>query len=144
MLQQMVQQMLRQPILQAAPYVLMAGAVLASACLFFTLKLAFQSALARIRRDVKRAQAELDQLKRDVAGIGLRLQDAEERAGVLVPPTPPRSGLNVSRRTQVIRRFRRGGRPENIAASLNLPKGEVELLLKVHRMAVDGLSKGSL
>lgn len=77
-------------------------------------------------------------LRQKMAELQLRMDDAEERSGVLVPPSPPKSGLNLSRRTQVIRMSRRGEPPENIAASLNLPKQEVELLLKVHHMAVDG------
>ena len=67
--------------------------------------------------------------------ITLRLRDSEDRAGVLVAPEPPRSGLNLTKRSQVIRMSRRGERAENIAASLSLPRGEVDLLLKINALA---------
>lgn len=141
---QILDPVLVQQILQAAPFVVMAAAVMFSACLFFALRRDFHQVLAGIKRDLKRLQAETGQLNRDFAEFGVRLQDAEERAGVLVPPPALRSGLNVTRRTQVIRMFRRGDRPEGIAQSLNLPRGEVELLLKVHRLAVDGKNHAKL
>ena len=62
--------------------------------------------------------------------------EAEERTGVLVPPAPPKSGLNLNKRSQVIRMSRRGEQAEKIAASLNLPQREVELLLKVYGRVV--------
>ncbi len=68
--------------------------------------------------------------------ITLRLRDSEDRAGVLVAPEPPRSGLNLTKRSQVIRMSRRGERAENIAASLSLPRGEVDLLLKINALVV--------
>ena len=51
-------------------------------------------------------------------------------------PCPPRSGLNLNKRSQVIRMSRRGEQAEKIAASLNLPQREVELLLKVYGRVV--------
>jgi hypothetical protein len=70
-----------------------------------------------------------------LANLGERVQEAEQRAGVLVAPTPPKSGLNLNKRVQVIRMSKRGERAEMIAASLDLPRREVELLLKVTRSA---------
>ncbi len=55
---------------------------------------------------------------------------------MLVPPTPPRSGMNLNTRGQALRMFRRGQTPEQIAAALSVPASEVELLLKVHRIVV--------
>lgn len=89
-----------------------------------------------LRRGSKRRyaaqEAATEELKTQVAELAARVQDAEERAGVLVPPAPPKSGLNLNKRTQVIRMSRRGERAEIIAASLSLPQREVELLLKIH------------
>jgi hypothetical protein len=66
--------------------------------------------------------------------MNTRLRDAEERAGMLVAPAPIRSGLNLNKRSQAIRMSRRGERPDAIAASLSLPRRQVDLLLKVHGM----------
>lgn len=133
--------MFEQYLWQLAPYTVLTVAVIFAGCLSSSLKRYFRRVVA-LRRDLDQAVAEIEQLKQSAAENGLRLQDAEERAGVLVPPPPLQSGMNVNRRTQVIRMCRRGDRPESIAASLNLPRGEVELLLKVHRMAVDGRLPG--
>jgi hypothetical protein len=59
-----------------------------------------------------------------------------------VPPegTRPPSGqqaLNLNKRGQVLRMRRRGENPETIAAALSLPRNEVDLLLKVHQLALE-------
>ena len=119
------------------PLALIAAGLLASIGLFVSLKWELQKGRKRLKQELLRAQAENRQLKRQMEEIALRLEDAEDRAGVLVPPAPPKSGLNLGRRTQVIRMWRRGDRAEIIATTLNLPKNEVELLLKVHQLSVN-------
>jgi hypothetical protein len=119
------------------PLALIAAGLLASIGLFLSLKWELQKGRRRLKQELLRAQAENRQLKQQMEEIALRLEDAEDRAGVLVPPAPPKSGLNLGRRTQVIRMWRRGDRAEAIATTLNLPKNEVELLLKVHQLSVN-------
>jgi len=48
-----------------------------------------------------------------------------------------RPGMNLSRRSQALRLFRRGETPEQISSSLRMPAGEVRLLLKVHRLVME-------
>ena len=67
-----------------------------------------------------------------------RLQEAEERSTQLVPPPTSRSGLNLTKRSQAARMFRRGDQPQQIAATLCLPRNEVDLLLKIQKTAVAG------
>jgi hypothetical protein len=103
-------------------------------CLFFFLCLEHEMRIMKLRwrrRQVAQDSA-TDDLKAQVAELNARVLDTEERTGVLVPPIPPRSGLNLNKRSQVIRMSRRGEQAEKIAASLNLPQREVELLLKVY------------
>jgi len=45
-----------------------------------------------------------------------------------------RSGMNLNRRTQALRQYRLGQASVDIAKTLEMPKAEVDLLLKVHRM----------
>jgi hypothetical protein len=45
--------------------------------------------------------------------------------------------LNLNKRGQVLRMRRRGENPETIAAALSLPRNEVDLLLKVHQLALE-------
>ena len=80
---------------------------------------------------------ERQRLHRRFSDIEIRIRSNEDRAAVLVSPSPPRSGLNWSKRAQVIRLSRQGEKPAGIAAALLLPRAEVELLLKVEKMAAE-------
>ncbi len=64
-----------------------------------------------------------------------RLRATEDRSTALVPPAPLRSGFNLNKRTQVLRLSRQGEKPASIAAALQLPRAEVELLLRVEELA---------
>lgn len=77
---------------------------------------------------IRKLQAEFSRLNGQLAEI-------EEIAASLPRFSPPERSINVTRRTHVLRMHRRGERPEQIAAALGLPRNEVELLVKVHRMA---------
>jgi hypothetical protein len=71
--------------------------------------------------------------------INTRLREAEERASVPAVPVPARRSVNLSKRGQVIRLSRRGEPVDTIAATLGLPRREVELLLKVHAVSAVGV-----
>jgi hypothetical protein len=107
-------------------------------CLFFFLCLEHEMRVMNLRwkRQQKAQESATQELSVSVGELSSRMLDAEERAGVLVAPAPPKSGLNLNKRTQVIRMSRHGDQAEKIAASLNLPRREVELLLKVHGRVV--------
>jgi hypothetical protein len=105
--------------------------------LFLTLKREIWKVNGRWKKQYESLEAAMEKLRVENNELRLRLQEAEERAGVLVAPTPPRSGLNLSKRSQALRMARRGDAPPHIAAALQLPQTEVDLLLKVHRLAVE-------
>ena len=105
--------------------------------LFFTLKLELRSLEGRSReRDnalaeaTAAARAALDQVR-----SGMR--EMQEHTGMLVPPAPTGSGLNLSKRGQVLQMHRRGQSREQIAASLALPLTEIDLLIKVHQIVLE-------
>ena len=126
-----------------APFLLIAiNSVL---CLFFFLCLEHEMRIMKLRlnRRQNTQQTAADELKAQVAELTARVLDTEERTGVLVAPTPPKSGLNLNKRSQVIRMSRRGEQAEKIAASLNLPQREVELLLKIYSRVVYSSSEVS-
>jgi hypothetical protein len=52
-------------------------------------------------------------------------------------PTAGQQALNLNKRGQVLRMRRRGENPETIAAALSMPRNEVDLLLKVHQLALE-------
>jgi hypothetical protein len=51
----------------------------------------------------------------------------------------PRSGLNMNKRSQVLRMHRQGASPEQISISMKVPLQEVDLLLKVQRIILRNL-----
>jgi hypothetical protein len=128
--------MLERYLIPIAPFLLIGmNSVL---CLFFFLCLDHEMRVMNLRwrRRQSAQESATGELKAQMAQLSARVGDAEERAGVLVPPTAPRSGFNLNKRTQVIRMSRRGEQAEKIAASLNLPQREVELLLKVYSRSI--------
>jgi uncharacterized protein HemX len=104
--------------------------------LFTTFKQDLRSAEKRWSRRIEAAQAEAEQVRTELVETRERLHTAEENTGMLVAPQATLSGLNLGKRSQAIRMFRRGEDPGQIAATLRLPAREVELLLKVHRIVL--------
>jgi hypothetical protein len=99
--------------------------------------------LLSLKSEIRKLRVRLSnpEVRTALEDMSERLREAEERAGMLVAPAPLRSGLNLNKRTQVIRMSRRGERAESIATSLSLPRRQVELLLKVHSMALNSSSE---
>jgi hypothetical protein len=61
-----------------------------------------------------------------------------EEAAVQSPPATPALGpaINLNKRGHALRMSRRGESPETIAGALGVPRNEVDLLLKVHFLAL--------
>ena len=100
--------MLERYLIPLAPFLLIGmNSVL---CLFFFLCLEHEMRVMnfRWRRRQTAQESATGELKAQMAQLSARMRDAEERAGILVPPTAPRSGLNLNKRSQVIRMSRRG------------------------------------
>ena len=120
--------------IQLAPFVLLAGGIAICVSLFISLKKELH-ALTRDVEEQRREIADLEQrLSAHVKETQAALRGVGESVGVLVPPTPPRSGFNLSKRSQAMRMSRHGETPINIAAALSVPLKEVELLLKVQKI----------
>jgi len=88
-------------------------------------------------------EAALETISQRVESLTAELRDLEEqipRSGVALSSAPiPRTGLNLTKRAQALRMHRRGDPPDQIAALLELPLQEVDLLLKVHRIVLSNI-----
>ena len=51
----------------------------------------------------------------------------------------PKPALNLSKRSRALRLHRRGDSPDQIAAALEVPRQEIDLLIKVHRIVMNVL-----
>jgi hypothetical protein len=117
-------------------YALLAAGLVVCLYLFYTVKVEVWAAR-------KRVHARLDAIEASLAGLGARLEELQEglenlRADPGAARTAaPSSGINLTRRAQVLRLRRRGESVPTIAGALSLPQNEVELLLKVQRLLVE-------
>jgi hypothetical protein len=84
-----------------------------------------ETAIAAIEKTVRSLSAELQELR--------QLPTSGSASAF------PRAGLNLTKRSHVLRMHRLGHPPEKIAAALEVPRQEVELLIKVHRIVVSKL-----
>jgi hypothetical protein len=116
-------------LLSLAPLLFTASALMLTLWLFFQLKteiarLGISSRESETEKSLQLFQARLDKFAARI----------EERNAL--EPSPLHAGLNLGKRTHVLRLSRRGDAPDHIAATLCLPRREVELLLKIHDLSI--------
>ena len=85
------------------------------------------------------ADLELQSLRQSVEALAAQLHDLQKHPASALAPAPPRHSLNLNKRSHALRLSRRGEGAEQIATTLDLPKQEVDLLLKVHRIVIGNL-----
>ena len=100
----------------------------------------------KLLRDAERRQpappaappADTSQDLRDaVTALAAQVHELQRTpGGAALDPALPRPGLNLSKRSQALRLHRRGESAEKIATELQVPRQEVDLLLKVHRIVL--------
>ena len=100
-------------------------------------------------RDLERGRSEAppapdadpgQELRNAIEGLAAQVHDLQRAPSAATPdPAVARPGLNLSKRSQAIRLHRRGESAEQIASALQLPRQEVDLLLKVHRLVLSSV-----
>jgi hypothetical protein len=121
---------------QLTPFLLLTAGMSACGYVFLSLKQEIRTLTKRLSQQQQELASFRESLTAELENAKQRLREAEERTGVLVPPLPPKSGFNLSKRSQVMRMSRVGEKAEKIAAALSLPRKEVELLLKVQKIVL--------
>ncbi len=116
------------------PYVLLAAGLTACIVLFISLKL-------EIRR--KPGSSNGGNVEETVDGLSAAFEQIRARLDDAVQPQPSptvwsgNASINLNRRGQVLRLFRRGDTSRQIASALSIRRGEVDLIIKVHRMVLN-------
>lgn len=103
------------------------AAMLACLALFVSTK----AEISRLHRQYARAgQPEAV----DVAALAEEVNRLNEAVRAMDrPPAPPAvQGINLTKRTQVIKMHSRGESVETMSAALQMPGNEIELILKLH------------
>jgi hypothetical protein len=99
---------------------------------------------ARSSKEEKAQQAEIARLAGEIVELKTRvstLEESEKTAQVTPLPDPatagqPRTGINNTLRSKVLKMHRLGQPADRIAGSLRVPRGEVDLLVKVHQIVM--------
>jgi hypothetical protein len=120
----------------AMPYAVIVIGLALCLLLFASLKRDLRSCETRCRKSQAALEAEW---KLKMEALDERWKELSQISNLLVPPTPPRSGLNLNKRSQALLMHRRGEPAQEIAAALSIPRNEVELLVKVQQIVVSGL-----
>jgi hypothetical protein len=85
------------------------------------------------------ALANISQRVEDLATEWQAFQQQAPARGAVSGAARSRTGLNLTKRAQALRMHRRGDPPDQIAALLELPLQEVDLLLKVHSIILSNI-----
>jgi hypothetical protein len=107
-------------------------------------------ALARVRavaqdaaRDARAARQEqeaaLAAMRQIVEDLAAQVHEIRMQPPPVPVPGTQRAALNLSKRSQALRLHRRGEEPQKIATALEIPRQELELLLKVHRIVMSNI-----
>jgi hypothetical protein len=122
-----------------AIYSVLAAASMFGTLLFLLLKLHVKAVQNGVTAQQKHVNETIEALRKRIEELSGELQE-KERQAALQPESRVRPGLNLSKRSQALRMHRRGERPEQIAATLEIPLQEVELLVKVQEILVANVS----
>lgn len=92
---------------------------------------------ARFRAGMKECEAATDTLRRTADATVAQMRELQQ----VTPGSQAiaRPGLNLSKRSHVLRMHRNGEPQDRIAAALGIPLQEVDLLIKVHRVVIKSL-----
>ncbi len=112
---------------------LLTGGLVVGFCLLFSLRRALHHVSALAAAVPAELGIRLEKIEATVNDLGQRQGELELRLSRLPQLSAPKPSMNLARRSQALRMYRRGERPEQIAAALGIPQGEVDLLLKLHR-----------
>jgi len=91
----------------------------------------------------ERTRARFDELQAAAAALqkawhdqAAELADLQRQPQGGAVPASLRAGLSLCKRSQALRMYRKGDPPDRIAAALEVPLQEVDLLVKVHRIVL--------
>jgi hypothetical protein len=90
----------------------------------------------RTRARLEEVQASAAALQKALHEQAAELADLRHQPQSGATPALPRAGLNLCKRSQALRMYRKGDAPDRIAAALEVPLQEVDLLIKVHRIVL--------
>jgi hypothetical protein len=119
-------------------YSAVAAALMLASLSFVWTKLQLSALERHLAARQKQLESTVESLNQAVARIGEEVAGIE-RQSIEGAGGPVGKGLNLSKRSHALRMFRHGESPDQIASALKVPRQEVELLIKVHRIVISGV-----
>jgi len=111
------------------------ASLLGALALFVNLKRENAALRRRLGIESVVAHEAVESMRTSLRHLEKRLEDQQGSAPA--PAFLPGASMNLTKRGEALRLHRRGEPAERIASALQLPRNEVELLLKVHRTVVE-------
>jgi hypothetical protein len=120
------------------PYLTVAANLIVVLGILFTVSERVRQLGGRTGKHEAALQSEAARLSAEIAELKTKLWELEETGNSRLPASaaPGTNGASSTLRSKVLKMHRLGQSPERIAGSLRLPQGEVDLLLKVHRIVM--------
>ncbi len=119
-------------------YFLLAVGLSLSLFLFVSVKKENACLRQELAAERRQRDAAMIAFQSSLSRLEVALQEAGEQTDApVMPPPAPTTSMNINKRGQALRMHRRGESLEQIAATLQVPRSEIELLLKVHRAVLD-------
>lgn len=109
--------------------------------LFISLKRENTRLRLLLEQDRRLTVGKMEEFRESMVRLQHQLEEAQPDTGAAgdsyAAESPPPQLVNLHKRSLALRMHRHGETPEQIAATLNIPRNEVELLLKVHKTALE-------
>ncbi|MBS1824270.1 MAG: hypothetical protein JST93_03030 [Acidobacteria bacterium] len=121
-------------LLSSFPYLAGLGGLGIALFLFLAMRRMQADFQSRWNKRQQALQSELGRTRSLLQELAQRVEEAERRAEVSGTPQSGLKGINLNRRTQAMRMFRRGETAAQVASSLGIPQCQTELLMKVHKI----------
>jgi hypothetical protein len=120
------------------PYVTVAANLILVLGILLTVSQRVSQLRGRAGKHEAALQSETGRLSSEIAELKTKLLELEEsgHSSLPVASAAGTNGVNSTLRSKVLKMHRLGQSPERIAGSLRLPQGEVDLLVKVHRIVM--------
>ncbi|HYL72683.1 MAG TPA: hypothetical protein VEU96_00675 [Bryobacteraceae bacterium] len=126
-----------QLVLTLLPYLLLAASIVLFLGLFVGISRRLQQLRSRVGESDAGRQAESTEITNRIASLRLRVEEIETDQREVEPPAGvPGGGINSTIRAKVLKLHRLGQPVEGIAEALKVPRGEVDLLVKVHQIVM--------
>jgi hypothetical protein len=122
------------PLFAVIHYALLAVTLAVCLYLFVSLKRDLHGIESRNMRKSDHVRERLTEIGEELETIRREIELIEQAAS---PGTAAARALGSSARVQAIRMIRHGEGSEHISAALNLPRNEVELLMKIQKLMSD-------